>query len=149
MINILESVLSRKLFNNIFDFKKVLSCSDLWQSYILWHDIYMKRLFHLSLIVSIFLFFLLNPVKAETEFEMYLSDFYHKQDRASKILKEIQIDLKDGSRERVCARQREAARYGIEATESLMKAFKINGSKTEMKNLQAGLNKWKELRDYC
>ena len=109
----------------------------------------MKRFLLLSLIGSIFLFIFLKPVKAENEFEMYLSDFYQKQDRASKILKGIEIDLKDGSRDKVCARQREAARYGIEATESLIKAFKINGSKTEIENLQAGLNKWKELRDYC
>ena len=109
----------------------------------------MKRLFLLSLIVFIFLFFSIKLVKAETKFEMYLSDFYQKQDKASKILKGIEIDLKDGSRDRVCLRQREAARYGIEATESLIKAFEINGSKAEMENLQAGLNKWKELRDYC
>ena len=109
----------------------------------------MKRLLILSLTFYLFLFFLLKSVKAETEFEMYLSDFYQKQDRASKILKGIEIDLKDGSRDRVCTRQREAARYGIEATESLIKAFEINGSKTEIENLKAGINKWKELRDYC
>tara|TARA_B100001029_G_C14960121_1_gene393935 strand:+ start:171 stop:437 length:267 start_codon:yes stop_codon:yes gene_type:complete len=88
-------------------------------------------------------------VNADTEFEIYLNDFYQKQEQASKILKEIETDLKDGSRERVCARQREAANYGIEATESLIKAFKINGSHTQIENLQSGLNKWKELRDYC
>ena len=55
----------------------------------------------------------------------------------------------DGSRDRVCSMQREAAIYGIEAMESLIKAFKTNGSKTEMENLQAGLDKWRELRDYC
>ena len=109
----------------------------------------MKRLLILSLIVSISLFFSLKPVKAETDFEMYLSDFYQKQDRASKILKAIEIDLKDGSRDNVCLRQKEAARFGIEATESLIKAFEINGSRSEIDNLQAGLSKWKELRDYC
>ena len=109
----------------------------------------MKRILILSLIFSFFLFISLIPVKAETEFEMHLNDFYQKQARASKILKGIEIDLKDGSRDRVCTRQREAARYGIEATESLIKAFEINGSKTEIESLQSGLNKWKELRDYC
>ena len=109
----------------------------------------MRHILILSLTFFIFLFFLLKSVKAETDFEMYLSDFYQKQDKASKILKEIEIDLKDGTRDKVCSRQREAAKYGIEATESLIKAFKINGSKIEMENLQAGLNKWKELRDYC
>tara|TARA_Y100001968_G_scaffold290672_1_gene294603 strand:- start:30 stop:359 length:330 start_codon:yes stop_codon:yes gene_type:complete len=109
----------------------------------------MKRLLLIYLISSFFFFLLLIPVKAETEFEMYLSDFYQKQARASKILKDIETDLKDGSKERVCARQREAASYGIEATESLIRAFKINGSKTEIESLQAGLDKWRELRDYC
>ena len=109
----------------------------------------MKRLFPLLLISLVLLFSSVISANAESEFEMYLSDFYQKQEKASKILKEIETDLKDGSRDRVCARQREAASYGIEATESLIKAFKTNGSETEMKNLQAGLDKWKELRDYC
>ena len=109
----------------------------------------MKRLFPLLLISLFLLFSSVISANAESEFEMYLSDFYQKQDKASKILKEIETDLKDGSRDRACARQREAASYGIEATESLIKAFKINGSKTEMENLQAGLDKWRELRDYC
>jgi len=109
----------------------------------------MKGLLLLSLIFSLFLFFSLTPVRAETEFEKYLSDFYYQQEQASKILKEIETDLKDGSRERVCARQKEAANHGIAATESLIKAFKINGSMTQMDNLRAGLDKWRELRDYC
>ncbi len=109
----------------------------------------MKRLFPLLLIPFVILFSSVISVSAESEFEMYLSDFYHKQEKASKILKEIETSLKDGSRDRVCARQREAASYGIEATESLIKAFKTNGSKIEIENLQAGLNKWRELRDYC
>ena len=109
----------------------------------------MKRILLLTLIFSFFLFISLAPVNGETEFEMYLSDFYQKQERASIILKKIETDLKDGSKDRICARQREAANYGIEATESLIKAFRINGSKTEIENLKAGLDKWRELRDYC
>ena len=109
----------------------------------------MKRLFPLLLISLVLLFSLVISANAESEFEMYLNDFYQKQDKASKILKEIEKDLKNGSRDGVCARQREAAGYGIEATESLIKALKANGSKTEMENLQAGLDKWRELRDYC
>ena len=109
----------------------------------------MKRLIPLLLISLVLLFSSVISANAESEFEMYLNDFYQKQEKASKILKEIETDLKDGSRDRVCARQREAASYGIEATESLIKAFKTNGSKAEMENLQAGLDKWRELRDYC
>ena len=109
----------------------------------------MKRLFLLLLIIVPLLFFSFMSAKAESEFDLYLNDFYQKQERASQILKEIERDLKDGSRDTVCARQREAAIYGIEATESLIKAFEVNGSKNQMKNLQSGLNKWRELRDYC
>ena len=109
----------------------------------------MKRLIPLLLISLVLLFSSVISANAESEFEMYLNDFYQKQEKASKILKGIETDLKDGSRDRVCARQREAASYGIEATESLIKAFKTNGSKTEIENLQAGLDKWRELRDYC
>ena len=109
----------------------------------------MKPLFFLFLISVVLLFFSVIPVNAESEFEMYLSDFYQKQDKASKILKEIETDLKDGSRDKACERQREAALYGIEATESLIKAFKTNGSTSQIENLQAGIDKWRELRDYC
>ena len=109
----------------------------------------MKHLFPPLLTCLFLLFSSVLSVNAESEFEMYLIDFYQKQGKASKILKEIETDLKDGSRDRVCSKQREAARYGIEATESLIKAFKTNGSKTEIDNLQAGLDKWRELRDYC
>ena len=108
----------------------------------------MKSIFLLSLIF-VLLFFPFISVNAESKFDRYLSDFYQKQEKASKLLKGIETDLKNGSRERVCARQREAASYGIEAMESLIKAFKTNSSKTEMENLQAGLDKWRELRDYC
>ena len=109
----------------------------------------MKRLFLFLLIPVVLLFFSAMSANAESEFELYLNDFYQKQEKASKILKEIEIDLKDGSRDRVCARQRKAANYGIEATESLIEAFKKKGSRTEIENLQAGLKKWIELRDYC
>tara|TARA_Y100001968_G_C19330440_1_gene704015 strand:+ start:314 stop:643 length:330 start_codon:yes stop_codon:yes gene_type:complete len=109
----------------------------------------MKRSLLLFLIFSFFLFTSQTTVQANTEFEIYLNDFYQKQERASQILKEIEIDLKDGSRDKVCARQKEAANYGIEATKSLIKAFETSGSKTQIEVLQAGLNKWRELRDYC
>ena len=97
----------------------------------------------LSLVLS------LLPVQADTQFEQYMEDFYEKQEMASKLLKEVENDLKDGSREKVCARQREAAAYGIKATESLIKAFEISGTAYEMKDIKAGLNKWRDIRDNC
>ena len=109
----------------------------------------MKSVLLISILFYFSLFVLLIPVNAETEFDMYMSDFYKKQEQASKLLKGIETDLKEGSRAGICVRQQKAANYGIEATESLIKAFKINGSNTEIDNLKAGLDKWRELRDYC
>ena len=88
-------------------------------------------------------------IRAESDFEMNLSIFYQQQQKASKILKEIETELKNGSRDRVCIRQREAASYAIEASKSLIKALKNNGSKGEIENLKSGLDKWRELRDNC
>ena len=109
----------------------------------------MQRLLIFPLIISISLFVLSVPVNANTEFDKYMNDFYKKQEMATNLLKEIETDLKGGSRERICARQKKAATYGIEGTQSLIKAFKISGTMTEMNNIQAGLDKWRELRDYC
>ncbi len=100
-------------------------------------------------ITSVPLFFSVISVNAASEFDMHLSDFYQNQNKASRILREIESDLREGSRDRVCARQKEAAMYGIEATESLIKAHKLKGSKSQIESLKVGLDKWKELRDYC
>ena len=103
-----------------------------------------------SIFLSVFLlFFFATSVNAESDFEMNLNIFYEQQQKASKILRELETELKNGSRDRVCTRQREAAGYGIEATESLIKALKNNGSKTEIENLQSALDKWRELRENC
>ena len=109
----------------------------------------MKHLFLACSIVVFLLFFSVISVGAESEFDTNISNFYQKQEKARKILREIETELKDGSRVRVCTKQREAASYGIEATESLIKALKKNGSKTDIEDLEAGLDRWKELRDYC
>ena len=109
----------------------------------------MKNSLLIFIIILLFLFNSLLPVNADTDFELYINDFYTKQEIASKLLRQIEKDLKDGSRERVCARQKKAASYGIEATKSLIKAFEINGSQSQIDSIKAGLNKWRELRDYC
>jgi len=49
----------------------------------------MKRLFFLSLIFVFLLFSSVIPVSAESEFELYLSDFYQKQEKARKYWKKL------------------------------------------------------------
>jgi len=58
---------------------------------------------------------IISPIEilADTALEVYMNDFYSKSNQASKILKEIENTLKEGSRKKVCSRQREAARLGL------------------------------------
>ena len=48
----------------------------------------------------ILLTFIISPNKtlAETPLDVYMNDFYSKSNEASKILKEIETNLKEGSR---------------------------------------------------
>jgi len=58
---------------------------------------------------------IMSPVGifADTALDIYMNDFYSKSNEATKILKEIEDTLKEGSRKKVCSRQREAARLGL------------------------------------
>ncbi len=106
----------------------------------------------LKLIPILFVFYLLIscfPAQAETQFETHMNTFYTKQEIASKLLKDIEKDLKDGSIERLCARQRKASNYGIEATESLIQAFEVNGTPYNSDDMKAVLNKWRDLKRNC
>ena len=51
---------------------------------------------------------LISPARilADTALNVYMNDFYSKSNEASQILKEIEYSLKDGSRKKVCSRQR-------------------------------------------
>ena len=73
---------------------------------------------------------------AQTPLDVYLSDFYSKSNEASKILKEIEFDLKEGSRKNVCSRQREAVRLILLANKSLIKAFEDQGADPPMEAMQ-------------
>tara|TARA_Y100000589_G_scaffold327834_1_gene370507 strand:- start:1556 stop:1885 length:330 start_codon:yes stop_codon:yes gene_type:complete len=90
-----------------------------------------------------------NQLRAENSFDFYLNDFYKKSDKAKEILKEIEIELKEGSREKVCRKQREAAKLGISANKSLKKAFSINGSIAQDNFLSTNLQRWKSLLNKC
>ena len=83
----------------------------------------------------ILLTFIVSPNKtlAETPLDVYMNDFYSKSNEASKILKEIETTLKEGSRKNVCSRQREAARLGLLANKSLIKAFEVGGTEHQWK----------------
>ena len=93
-----------------------------------------------------------SPIRANeiNEFDLQISNWNKKIDLASKYLKEAESALKQGDKHIGCINQKRAGKLGVEASQSLIKAFEIkNASKREIDNFKDGLNKWKELRDFC
>jgi hypothetical protein len=93
----------------------------------------------------------ISPVEifADTALDVYMNDFYSKSNEASQILKEIENSLKDGSRKKVCSRQREAARLGLLANKSLIKAFEIEGTNPPMQVIKASQQRWESILNEC
>ncbi len=109
----------------------------------------MKRIISIILIVVIFIY---SPAVYAYDIEKYKVQFnsWNKNIKiASDLLDEAEKELKNGNEIQACLKQREAANYGIEATESLIKAFQISGSTDDLTNIRDGLSKWKELKDFC
>jgi len=104
--------------------------------------------------ILILTFFLLNVILpfqifADTATEYYINDFYSKSSKASQILKEIENSLKKGSRKNVCSRQREAAKLGLLANKSLIKAFEIEGAQPPMNAIKATQQRWESILNEC
>ena len=94
---------------------------------------------------------IISPVEiiADTALDVYMDDFYSKSNEASQILKEIENSLKEGSRKKVCSRQREAARLGLLANKSLIKAFEIEGANPPMQAINASQQRWEAILNEC
>ena len=109
----------------------------------------MKIFIFKSFIVS--LVAIISPVQilADTALDVYMNDFYSKSNEASQILKEIENSLKKGSRKKVCSRQREAARLGLLANKSLIKAFEIEGANPPMQTIKASQQRWESILNEC
>ena len=109
----------------------------------------MKKFVFASLIVC--LVTIISPIEifADTALDVYMNDFYSKSNEASQILKEIENSLKGGSREKVCSRQREAARLGLLANKSLIKAFEIEGANPPIQAIKASQQIWESILNEC
>ncbi len=94
---------------------------------------------------------IISPIQifADTALDVYMNDFYSKSNEASNILKEIENTLKDGSRKKVCSRQREAAKLALLANKSLIKAFEIEGVKPPMNAIKASQKTWESILNEC
>tara|TARA_Y100000991_G_C21936964_1_gene333441 strand:+ start:579 stop:908 length:330 start_codon:yes stop_codon:yes gene_type:complete len=103
------------------------------------------------LVFLILIIFLVVPrqILSESETNIYIKDFYLKSDEASKILKEIESNLKEGSRKKVCSRQREAAKLGLLANKSLIKAFDTEGIKPPMDVINSNKKRWEFILNQC
>ena len=89
-----------------------------------------------------------SPAFAEG-FESYMQEWNDKRELATQYLLDAEKALKEGDEATGCVIQRKASKYGIEATESLIKAMKLKGSSDGLDNFESGLNKWRELGDFC
>ncbi len=109
----------------------------------------MKKFVFASFIVC--LVTIISPVEilANTALDVYMNDFYSKSNEARQILKEIENSLKEGSRKKVCSRQREAARLGLLANKSLIKAFEIEGANPPMQAIKANQKRWESILNEC
>ena len=90
-----------------------------------------------------------NQINAETNIDFYINDFYSKSNEASLILKEIENDLKLGIKKKICSRQIKAAKLGILANESLIKAFQIAETEPPNPSINASQKKWESLLNDC
>ena len=90
-----------------------------------------------------------NQTLSETRLDFYMDDFYSKSNEAKNILIEIETNLKDGSRKNLCSRQREAARLGLLANKSLIKAFEIGGTKPPMEAIKSSQKRWESILNKC
>ena len=109
----------------------------------------MRKLIFAFLLILLTLSISPKQILAETALDVYIDDFYSKSNEASKILKEIETNLKEGSRKNVCARQRKAARLGLLANESLIKAFEIEGTKPPMEAIKSSQERWESILNDC
>ena len=102
-------------------------------------------------IFIVWLVIIISPVEilANNALDIYMNDFYSKSNEASQILKQIENSLKNGSRKKVCSRQREAARLGLLANKSLIKAFEIEGADPPMQAIKASQQRWESIMNEC
>ena len=109
----------------------------------------MNKFIFINFLAGLILF--ISPIRmfADTPLNVYMNDFYSKSNEASRILKDIETSLKDGSRKKVCARQREAARLGLLANKSLIRAFEIDGTKPPMEAIKASQQRWESILNEC
>ena len=85
----------------------------------------------------------------ENQFERYMEEWYSNKEIATSLLVESQKYFEQNDELSGCSYQQKAGETGIKATEALLKAIKIKGPNNGLDNIEAGIEKWKEVRDAC
>tara|TARA_B100000674_G_C37290998_1_gene667713 strand:+ start:155 stop:496 length:342 start_codon:yes stop_codon:yes gene_type:complete len=109
----------------------------------------MQRIIIYFLVIFIINIYIPNQVNAENKLDFYMNDFYTKSNEASLILKELESEMKSGIRRKVCPRHIKAAELGIQANESLIKAFQIAGTEPPNSSINASQERWESLLNDC
>ena len=109
----------------------------------------MRKLIFTSLLILLTLSVSPNKLLAQTPLQIYMNDFYSKSKEASRILKELENDLKEGSRKNVCSRQRKAARLGLLANKSLIKAYEVGGAEPPIEVIKSSGKRWESILNEC
>ena len=109
----------------------------------------MKKIIFYFLVIFIINIYISSQISAENELDFYMNDFYTKSNEASQILKEIESDMKLGIKKKICSRQIRAAKLGILANESLIKAFQIAGTEPPNSSINASQKRWEYLLNNC
>ena len=109
----------------------------------------MRKIIINSFLILLFNLYFPNQVNAEKNLDYYMNDFYTKSNEASQILKEIEGEIKAGIRIKICPRQIKAAKLGILANESLIKAFQITGTEPPNSSINASQKRWESLLNNC
>ena len=109
----------------------------------------MKRIIICFMLILTINIYIPNRVNAENKLDFYMNDFYSKSNQASLILKEIENDMKQGIKKKICSRQIKAAKLGIAANESLIKAFQIAGTDPPNSAINASKERWESLLNDC
>ena len=87
--------------------------------------------------------------QTDMEFREYMLIWDEKRELASQYLLKAEASFKEGNELVGCASQQKASFYGIEATNALITAMELNGTEDGIDDLKVGLNKWRELGDFC
>ena len=86
---------------------------------------------------------------ANDDFSYYMDNWTQKKQLASEFLLKAEESFKYGDELSGCNYQQKASSLGIDATESLIEAMRINNSTDGIENLNHGLMMWKQLGEVC